>query len=117
MTAILGYARVSTGGQDAAGQIMHLKEAGAIKVFTDVKSGKSMERPTAFVNFDAFTPNLLAQPRKSTAENSTRKWSSFQVAEQPSRGTGGCGALSGVSLNHFIESNAQGFGQLLDRLD
>jgi hypothetical protein len=37
------------------------------------------------VNFDAFTPNLLAQPRMSTAENSSREWSSFQVAEQGSR--------------------------------
>jgi uncharacterized protein YcbX len=36
----------------------------------------------ASVNFDAFTPNLLAQPRMSTAENSSREWSSFQVAEQ-----------------------------------
>lgn len=45
MTAILGYARVSTGDQDVAGQIMRLKEVGAIKVFTDVMSGKSMERP------------------------------------------------------------------------
>ncbi|MFM7348512.1 MAG: hypothetical protein ACKO01_03375 [Erythrobacter sp.] len=34
------------------------------------------------MNFDAFTPNLLAQPRMSTAENSSREWSSFQVAEQ-----------------------------------
>lgn len=41
--AILGYARVSNGDQDVAGQ--RLKEAGAIKVFTDVMSGKSMDRP------------------------------------------------------------------------
>ena len=45
MTAILGYARVSTGDQDVAGQAMRLKEAGAIKIFTDVMSGKSMDRP------------------------------------------------------------------------
>ena len=45
MTVILGYARVSTGDQDVADQIMRLKEVGAIKVFTDVMSGKSMERP------------------------------------------------------------------------
>lgn len=43
--AILGYARVSTGDQDVAGQTLRLKEAGAIKVFTDVMSGKSMDRP------------------------------------------------------------------------
>lgn len=45
MSDILGYARVSTGDQDVAGQTMRLKQAGAIKVFTDVMSGKSMDRP------------------------------------------------------------------------
>lgn len=45
MAGILGYARVSTGDQDVAGQRMRLKEAGAIRVFTDVMSGKSMDRP------------------------------------------------------------------------
>src|SRR4051812_33528949 len=44
MGAILGYARVSTGDQDVAGQTMRLTQAGAIKVFTDVRSGKTMER-------------------------------------------------------------------------
>jgi DNA invertase Pin-like site-specific DNA recombinase len=42
---ILGYARVSTGDQDVAGQTIRLEKAGAIRVFTDVISGKSMERP------------------------------------------------------------------------
>lgn len=45
MTAVQGDARVSSGEQDAAGQTMHLKEAGAMTVFTDVKSGKSMDCP------------------------------------------------------------------------
>ena len=45
MGGILGYARVSTGDQDVAGQWMRLEQAGAIRVFTDVMSGKSMERP------------------------------------------------------------------------
>jgi DNA invertase Pin-like site-specific DNA recombinase len=45
MAGILGYARVSTGDQDVAGQTMRLKGAGAIKVFTDIKSGKTMDRP------------------------------------------------------------------------
>ena len=44
MGDLLGYARVSTGDQDVAGQTMRLEEAGAIKVFTDVMSGKSMDR-------------------------------------------------------------------------
>jgi len=45
VSGILGYARVSTGDQDVAGQTMRLEQAGAIKVFTDVRSGKSMDRP------------------------------------------------------------------------
>jgi DNA invertase Pin-like site-specific DNA recombinase len=42
---VLGYARVSTGDQDVAGQTMRLEAAGAIRVFTDTRSGKSMDRP------------------------------------------------------------------------
>ena len=45
MGDVLGYARVSTDDQDVAGQKMRLEQAGAIRVFTDVKSGKSMDRP------------------------------------------------------------------------
>ena len=45
MGDILGYARVSTGDQDVAGQTMRLTEAGALKVFSDIRSGKTMERP------------------------------------------------------------------------
>ena len=45
MGDILGYARVSTGDQDVAGQTMRLEQADAIRVFTDVMSGKSMDRP------------------------------------------------------------------------
>jgi DNA invertase Pin-like site-specific DNA recombinase len=45
MPDILGYARVSTSDQDVAGQTMRLTEAGAIRAFSDVRSGKTMERP------------------------------------------------------------------------
>ncbi len=45
MGGILGYARVSTSDQDVAGQSARLTQAGAIRVFTDVRSGKSMDRP------------------------------------------------------------------------
>src|SRR5215207_9755971 len=45
MGEMLGYARVSTGDQDVAGQTLRLERAGAIRVFTDVRSGKSMDRP------------------------------------------------------------------------
>ncbi|WP_289044293.1 recombinase family protein [uncultured Aliiroseovarius sp.] len=49
---ILGYARVSTSDQDLSGQIIRLKEAGAIRVFEDVISGKQFDRPglTALVD-------------------------------------------------------------------
>ena len=45
MGDVLGYARVSTGDQDVAGQELRLRQAGAAKVFTDVRSGRSMDRP------------------------------------------------------------------------
>src|SRR3546814_18664906 len=45
MGDILGYARVSTGDQDVSGQPMRLETAGDIKVFTDLMSGKRLERP------------------------------------------------------------------------
>jgi DNA invertase Pin-like site-specific DNA recombinase len=45
MGDMLGYARVSTGDQDVTGQAMRLERAGAIKVFTDVRSGRPMDRP------------------------------------------------------------------------
>jgi DNA invertase Pin-like site-specific DNA recombinase len=45
MGDVLGCARVSTGDQDVAGQELRLRQAAAIKVFTDVRSGRSMERP------------------------------------------------------------------------
>jgi len=42
---ILGYARVSTADQDLSGQVTRLKNAGAIRVFEDVISGKQFDRP------------------------------------------------------------------------
>lgn len=50
---ILGYARVSTGDQDVAGQSLRLQQAGAIRVFTDVRSGRTMKRPglTALLDY------------------------------------------------------------------
>ena len=64
LSDILGYARVSTGDQDVAGQILRLNQAGAIRVFTDVMSGKSMDRPglTELLDF-ARTGDTLAVVR------------------------------------------------------
>lgn len=45
MGAILGYARVSTGDQDVSGQTLRLEQAGTLRVFTEVRSGRTMERP------------------------------------------------------------------------
>ncbi len=45
MGDVLGYARVSTGDQDIAAQEVRLRAADAIKVFTDVRSDRSIDRP------------------------------------------------------------------------
>ena len=45
MSASLGYARVSTGDQDLAGQVMRLEAAGAARTFEDVISGRTFDRP------------------------------------------------------------------------
>ena len=64
MTGMLGYARVSTGDQDVSGQTLRLTQAGAIKVFTDVRSGRSMDRPGLAALLDyARTGDTLAVVR------------------------------------------------------
>src|SRR5438270_11149641 len=45
MADILGYARVSTMDQDLDGQRHRLTDAGAIRIFDDVISGRTFERP------------------------------------------------------------------------
>ena len=71
MGGVLGYARVSTGDQDVAGQTMRLIQAGAIKVFPDVRSGRSMDRAglTALLDY-AREGDILAVVRldRSLAE-------------------------------------------------
>jgi DNA invertase Pin-like site-specific DNA recombinase len=42
---IYGYARVSTGGQSEAAQVRQLRAAGAKKVFREVASGATTDRP------------------------------------------------------------------------
>lgn len=53
---ILGYARVSTKDQDLSAQITRLKEAGAIRVFEDVISGKQFDRPGLIALIDHARP-------------------------------------------------------------
>ena len=47
MGGILGYARVSTGDQDVAGQTMRLENAGAIKVSFSEDGCTERQKPTA----------------------------------------------------------------------
>lgn len=42
--ALIGYVRVSTGGQRLDRQMHALAEAGCIRIFGDKKSGKNVER-------------------------------------------------------------------------
>lgn len=53
MAQTLGYARVSTQDQDLSGQVDRLEQAGATRVFEDIISGKTFERPglTAFLDY------------------------------------------------------------------
>lgn len=53
MVQILGYARVSTADQDLSGQTDRLQQAGASRIFEDVISGKTFERPglNAFLDY------------------------------------------------------------------
>jgi len=44
MGDVLGYARVSTGDQDLAGQKLRLEAAGALRIFEDVRSGRNTDR-------------------------------------------------------------------------
>jgi DNA invertase Pin-like site-specific DNA recombinase len=50
---ILGYARVSTSEQNTSAQTERLKDAGALRVFEDVISGKKFGRPglASLINF------------------------------------------------------------------
>src|SRR5665213_3442055 len=56
MTTLIGYARVSTGDQDAALQVDELKAAGCIKVFTDKASGSLANRPQLDRMLDQLRP-------------------------------------------------------------
>ncbi len=54
---ILGYARVSTVDQDVSGQKDRLLQHGAIRVFEDVISGKTFNRPGLTALLDQARPN------------------------------------------------------------
>jgi DNA invertase Pin-like site-specific DNA recombinase len=54
---ILGYARVSTADQDLSGQKDRLIQHGAVRVFEDVISGKTFNRPGLTALLDQARPN------------------------------------------------------------
>ena len=54
---ILGYARVSTADQDLSGQKDRLLQHGAVRVFEDVISGKTFNRPGLAALLDQARPN------------------------------------------------------------
>ncbi|MEE1808060.1 recombinase family protein [Streptomyces sp. BE133] len=53
---LLGYARVSTKGQNLDRQITLLEGAGCARIFTDKKSGKNAERPELWAALDYARP-------------------------------------------------------------
>jgi DNA invertase Pin-like site-specific DNA recombinase len=59
MVGILGYARVSTHQQDLESQRQRLKQAGSIKLFEDVISGKVFQRPGLDALVEYARPNDL----------------------------------------------------------
>ena len=84
MGEILGYARVSTGDQDVAGQTMRLTEAGAIKVFTDVRSDRTMEGSVA--NCQLWRVMLLARGlarAHAASSRSPTSWTASVSADGP----------------------------------
>jgi DNA invertase Pin-like site-specific DNA recombinase len=72
MTTI-GYARVSTGSQDFAGQIAALEAAGAAKVYREKLSGAKSDRLELAKAIDAFAPgDVLLVCRLDRLARSTR---------------------------------------------
>ncbi|HVV74023.1 MAG TPA: recombinase family protein [Verrucomicrobiae bacterium] len=68
---IYGYARVSTGGQDLAGQLERLEKAGCNRIFHEKRSGKDTERPRLKAMLKAVRPGdmVLATSTDRLARN------------------------------------------------
>jgi DNA invertase Pin-like site-specific DNA recombinase len=71
--AYLGYARVSTNGQDLAGQVATLQTAGCAKVFREKVSGARSDRPELHKLLRALEPDdVLIVTRLDRLARSTR---------------------------------------------
>ena len=74
MSHILGYARVSTDDQDLAGQRQRLQAIGALRIFEDVVSGKTFDRPGLAELLDYIRPgDTLAVVRLDRLGRSLRE--------------------------------------------
>jgi DNA invertase Pin-like site-specific DNA recombinase len=71
--AIFGYARVSTNGQDLAGQIAELEQAGCVKVYREKASGAKTDRPELAKVIGRLEPgDVLVVSRLDRLARSTR---------------------------------------------
>lgn len=85
---VIGYARVSTTGQDLAAQVRQLEEAGAIRTFSDTASGRAAERPGLADAFDYMREgDVLAVVRLDRLGRSLRELLTI-VADLEGRGLG-----------------------------
>jgi DNA invertase Pin-like site-specific DNA recombinase len=74
MSHVLGYARVSTDYQDLAGQKQRLQAIGVLRIFEDVISGKTFDRPGLTELLDYLRPgDTLAVVRLDPLGRSLRE--------------------------------------------
>ena len=81
MSHILGYARVSTDDQDLAGQKRRLDAAGAFRIFEDVISGKTFNRPGLTSLLDHLRPGdtlaVVRSEERRVGKECRSRWSPY----------------------------------------
>ena len=84
----LGYARVSTADQSLAAQRNRLLEAGAIRLFTDVASGKRSDRPVLPSSLSTLDPaTACASPGSTVWDARCASCSKPSTASRPAAST------------------------------